>query len=395
MKLPVYLDNHSTTQLDPRVLAAMQPYFIEKFGNPSSKGHSFGWEAESAVEKSRKTLAHLINASPQEIYFTGSTTESINLIHFGIAESYAGRGNHIITSSIEHSAVLDSLRFLEKKGFQVTYLPVDENGFIDPEELEKQITRKTILVSIMTANNEIGVINNLSEIGSLCRSKNVLFHTDAAQGIGKTDFNAADMNIDAASFSGHKIYGPKGIGALYLKQGIKITPQFYGGGQEKGLRPGTLNVPGIVGMGKAVEIYLDEGHEEKKRITMMRDRLYADISENLEGVRLNGILEKRLYNNLNLRFDNIRSEDLLLEMRDLALSTGSACASESVKPSHVLKAIGLSDRQARSSVRIGLGRFTTEEEIEYASKRIIESVTKLRSVSPITKIEANYNGQQN
>ncbi len=389
MKLPVYLDNHSTTPVDPQVFSAMEPYFKEKFGNASSKGHSFGWEAESAVEKSRKTIAEFIGASPAEIYFTSGTTEAINILHFGIAESYSGRGTHIITSSIEHSAVLDSLRFLEKKGFSVTYLPVDEDGFIKIEQLERSIISRTILVSIMTANNEIGVINNLDEIGKICRTKGVLFHTDAAQGIGKTEFNAADMNISAASFSAHKIYGPKGTGALYLKKGIKITPQFYGGGQEKGLRPGTLNTPGIVGFGKAVEIYGDVRQKEEDQVRALRDNFYKKIISHLDGVHLNGKIEGRLYNNINLRFDGIRSEDLLLDLRDLALSTGSACASESVKPSHVLKAIGLNDAQARSSIRIGLGRFNTQEEIEYAANRIIESVNKLRSFSPITKIKVS------
>ncbi|MBZ0200083.1 MAG: cysteine desulfurase [Ignavibacteriaceae bacterium] len=390
--MKVYLDNHSTTQVDPRVFDVMTPYFLEKFGNPSSKGHSFGWEAEAAVDNSKKIISSFLDCEEDEIIFTAGATESINIAHLGVAQTLFPKGNHIVTTEYEHSAVLDSLNLLSKKGFEITILPLTKEGIVDPERLKDALTDKTILVSVMTANNEIGTVNDVNEIGRLCKERNIVFHTDATQAVGRLNLSFKNINADMLSFSSHKIYGPKGIGVLIIKNKFKLTPIMYGGGQQKGLRPGTLNVPGIVGTARAIEIFSTDMKEEVEKLKRLRDKMFLDISSNLEGVKLNGSRDKRLPNNLNLSFNGVRSDNLINELHNIAISTGSACASEALTPSPTLKAIGLSDDEALSSIRIGIGRFNTEDEINFSTKRIIETVEKLRNQSPNYMNAGKQNG---
>lgn len=390
LRFPIYLDNHATTPLDPRVLDAMLPYFTEKFGNSASRQHQFGWEAEAAVELARKQVAGLINANPKEIIFTSGATESINLALKGIAFAYSEKGKHIITTQIEHKATLDTCKRLEKFGFKVDYVPVDRYGLVDPDEIKKRITPETILVSVIFANNEIGTIEPIEEIGKICSEFGVLFHSDAAQALGKIPIDVQKLGIDLMSMSAHKLYGPKGVGALFIKKKtpkIKIIPIIDGGGHEGGLRSGTLNVPGIVGFGKACEIAGLEMSEESERIKKLRDKLQDGIMGSLEDVYLNGHPTQRLPNNLNLSFDGVESEAILMGMKEIAVSTGSACSSASVEKSHVLKAIGLSDDLIAGAIRFGLGRFNTEEEIDYTINRVVEVVKHLRKISPKYKLK--------
>lgn len=387
LKFPIYMDYHATTPLDPRVLQAMLPYFTEDFGNAASRTHAFGWRAEAAVEDARDTIARLINAeSGKEIVFTSGATESDNLAIKGVAEYYAEKGKHIVTSTIEHKAVLDSCKRLEKEGYQVTYLPAGKDGIVDPKEVEKALTDKTILVSIMLANNEVGTIQPIQEIGKLTRARGALFHVDAVQGLGKTPFDVRAMNVDLASLTAHKIYGPKGVGALYVRRSkprVRLGAQMDGGGHERGNRSGTLNVPGIVGFAKACEILEREGAEEAKRIGALRDRLYARITSELDQVILNGSMEHRLPNNLNISLAFVEGEGLMMAIKDVAVSSGSACTSASLEPSYVLRSMGLDEDLAHSSIRFGLGRFTTEEEVDYVAKLVIDKVKKLRDMSPL------------
>ncbi len=386
MKTPIYLDNHATTPMDPRVLDAMLPYFTEKFGNAASRNHSFGWESEVAVENARKQIASLIGASPKEIIFTSGATESNNLAIKGVAEMYAERGNHIITAATEHKAVLDTCKHLEKRGYRVTYLPLQQNGLIDLEMLKAAFTDKTILVTIMYANNEIGVIQPIAEIGRMCKERGVLFHTDAVQAVGKVPVNVIADNIDILSLTGHKIYGPKGVGALYVRRRnprVQITSQMDGGGHERGMRSGTLNVPGIVGLGEACAIAQKEMAEEAKRLGYLRDKLRNKLEAELDEVYINGTMEHHLPNNLNISFAYVEGESLLMGINDIAVSSGSACTSATREPSYVLKALGAGDDIAHSSIRFGLGRFNTEEEVDYAAAKVIDVVRKLRELSPL------------
>ncbi|MGA2714356.1 MAG: IscS subfamily cysteine desulfurase [Bryobacteraceae bacterium] len=386
MKTPIYLDNHATTQMDPRVLDAMLPYFTQYFGNAASRNHEFGWVAEQAVDKARKQIADLIGASAREIIFTSGATESDNLAIKGVAEMYAEKGNHIITAATEHKAVLDTCKKLEKNGYRVTYLPVKGDGLIDLDMLRESITDKTILVTIMYANNEIGVIQPVAEIGKICREKGVLFHTDGVQAIGKVPVDVNKDNIDLMSITAHKLYGPKGVGALYVRRKaprVQLTAQMDGGGHERGMRSGTLNVPGIVGLGEACAICQREMPEETKRLRYLRDKLRSKLEAGLDEIYLNGSWEHRLPHSLNLSFAYVEGESLLMGINDVAVSSGSACTSATLEPSYVLKALGLGDDIAHSSIRFGIGRFNTEEEIDYVADKLIDVVRKLRELSPL------------
>ena len=380
--LPIYLDNHATTPLDPRVLEAMLPYLTGKFGNAASRNHSFGWEAQTAVEAARKQIADAIGAHSSEIVFTGGATESDNLAIKGIAEAYAEKGNHIITAVAEHKAVLDTCKRLEQHGFKVTYLPVQPDGLVNLERLKDAFTDKTILVSIMAANNEVGTLQPLEEIGKLCRERGVLFHSDAVQALGKVPLNVDQMNLDLASLTAHKLYGPKGCGALYVRGTVRLTALIDGGGHEHGMRSGTLNVPGIVGFAKAVAIARAEMPDESLRISALRDRLKDKLSAGLDQIVVNGSMERRLPGNLNVSFRFVEGEPLMLGLRDIAVSSGAACTTEKIDPSHVLKALGLSDDDAQGAIRFGVGRFNTEAEIDYVAERVIEVVNSLRELSP-------------
>lgn len=387
MKLPIFLDNHSTTPMDPRVLETMLPFFVEKFGNAASRNHAFGWEAEEAVENARKQIAKLIKADPKEIVFTSGATESDNLALKGVLEMYKEKGHHIITSSTEHRAVLDTAKSLEAKGLAtVTYLPVDKQGMVNPEDVRKAITDKTVLISVMLANNEIGTINPVQEIGRIAKEKGILFHCDATQGVGKIPVDVQAMGIDLMSFTAHKMYGPKGVGALYVRKKnprVRIAAQMDGGGHERGMRSGTLPVPLIVGFGKACELCEQEMAKESVRLAAMRDRLQAGIMAALDECYLNGHPTDRLPGNLNISFAYVEGESLLMGMKDIALSSGSACTSATLEPSYVLRALGVGTELAHSSIRFGLGRFTTDEEIDYTIKKVIEIVNKLREMSPL------------
>ena len=387
IKTPIYMDYHATTPVDPRVLDAMLPYFNEKFGNAASRSHIYGWTAEEAVSTSREKIAALIGASnPKEIVFTSGATEADNMAIKGVAEFYKDKGNHIITTVIEHKAILDTCKRLEKEGYEVTYLPVDAQGMVSAESVAKAITDKTILVSVMLANNEVGTVQPIAEIGKITRARGVLFHSDAVQGIGKVPFNVETMNVDLASITAHKMYGPKGIGALYVRRSkprVRITAQMDGGGHEFGMRSGTLNVPGIVGFGRAAELMLAEGAADAKKLIALRDHLYKRLTTELDSVNLNGSWEHRLPGNLNVSFSFVEGEAMLMAIKDVCVSSGSACTSASLEPSYVLHAMGIGDDLAHSSIRFGLGRFNTLEEVDYVADLVISKVNKLREMSPL------------
>ena len=391
VKLPIYLDNNATTRMDERVFEAMKPYFTEYFGNAASRNHSFGWQAEDAVDHARETIARAIGADAKEIVFTSGATESDNLAIKGIAQMYASKGDHIITLTTEHKAVLDTCKALEREGKRVTYLPPTKEGFVDLEQLRDAITDKTILVTIMHANNEVGVIQDIEAIGKLCHEKGVIFHTDSTQSIGKVPFDVQKMNVDLASISGHKIYGPKGVGALYVRKKsprVKLSAQIDGGGHERGMRSGTLNVPGIVGLGKALEICIEEMGSETKRVQAMRDKMWMDLQAELDEIYINGPdpLDKpewRLPGNLNVSFAFVEGEALMMGIKDIAVSSGSACTSASLEPSYVLKGLGVGEDLAHTSIRFGIGRFNTQEECDYTVAKVIETVKHLREMSPL------------
>ncbi|MBV8189227.1 MAG: IscS subfamily cysteine desulfurase [Alphaproteobacteria bacterium] len=382
---PIYLDYQATTPLDPRVLEAMMPYFTYKFGNPHSRSHSYGWEAEEAVEKARAQIAKLIGGDEKEVIFTSGATESNNLAIKGVAEFYKDRRSHIVTTVTEHKCVLDTCRHLEQQGFSVTYLPVQKSGLVDLEQLRAAVTDKTVVVSIMAVNNEIGVIQPLAEIGKICREKGAFFHTDAAQAVGKIPLDVEAMNIDLMSISGHKIYGPKGIGALYVRRRprVRLVALINGGGQERGFRSGTLPTPLCVGIGEAAEIAMKEMDSEAKRLKKLQDRMLTGLQSKLPEIYVNGDLEHRIPGNLNISFAYVEGESLMMGIKGLSVSSGSACTSASLEPSYVLRALGVDEELAHTSLRIGLGRFTTETEVDTAVDELVRHVNKLREMSPL------------
>jgi cysteine desulfurase len=386
VKLPIYMDNHATTPVDPRVVDAMLPYFTEKFGNAASRNHSFGWAGEEAIEIARAQIASLIGATPKEIIFTSGATESDNLMIKGVAEMYREKGNHIITQAIEHKAVLDTCKRLEKYGYEVTYLPVQKDGRVDPEDVRKAITPKTILITIMYANNEIGIINPVQEIGKIAKEHGIIFAVDGVQAVGKIPVDVQKDNIDLLAISGHKIYGPKGVGALYVRRRnprVQLSAIIDGGGHERGMRSGTLNVTGIIGLGKACEIAQQEMAQEGERLRGLRDRLRAGLEAKLDEVFVNGSWEHRLPNNLSMSFAYVEGESLLMGINDVAVSSGSACTSATLEPSYVLKALGVGEDLAHTSIRFGLGRFNTQDEVDYVIDKMVQVVTKLRELSPL------------
>ena len=385
-KTPIYLDYHATTPVDPRVLDAMIPFFTTVFGNAASRNHAFGWSAETAVEEARQSIAKMIGAEAKEIIFTSGATESNNIALRGVAEMYRDKGNHIITVKTEHKSVIDTAKFLESQGYEVTFLPVDEFGLIRIADLEAAITDKTILISVMAANNETGVLQPIEEIGVIAKSRGIIFHCDAVQAIGRIPVDIQKWKVDLLSLSAHKIYGPKGVGALYTRRKsprVRLSPIIFGGGHERGMRSGTLNVPGIVGFGKAIQIAMDEMAAESSRVKKLRDRLQSGLQAKIDYIKLNGHPEKRLPNNLNISFAYVEGEALMMAIKEIAVSSGSACTSASLEPSYVLRAMGVGDDMAHSSIRFGLGRFTTEDEIDFTIEKVTEAVARLREMSPL------------
>ena len=386
MKLPIYLDYNATTPVDPQVVEAMMPFFTESFGNAASRNHAFGWQVERVVEDAREFIGSAIGADGKEIVFTSGATESDNLAILGVAEFYQKKGKHIITSPIEHKAVIDPCQALEQRGYEITFLDVDKDGCIDLKQLEESIREDTILVSLMAGNNEIGTINPIKEIGEITRAKGVIFHTDATQGVGKIPIDVDEMKIDLLSMTAHKMYGPKGVGALYVrrkKPRVRLSPIMFGGGHERGMRSGTLNVTGIVGFAKALELSISEISSEAERLIGLRQRLFERLSAELDYIFLNGHPTQRLPNNLNLSFGYVEGESLMMGVSDLAVSSGSACTSASLEPSYVLRALGVGDDLAHSSIRFGMGRFTKIEEIDYTADKMIVAVKRLREMSPL------------
>ncbi|MBI5722806.1 MAG: IscS subfamily cysteine desulfurase [Planctomycetes bacterium] len=386
VKLPIYMDNNATTPIDPRILEAMMPYLTGEFGNAASKHHVFGWRAEEAVENARQQVAELIHASPKEIVFTSGATESDNLAIKGVAEAYRERGNHIITCLTEHKAVLDTCKYLEKNGCEVAYLTPDSTGQVGPQQIEQAITDKTILITLMAANNETGTLHQIAEIGRLAKQRDIIFHSDATQAVGKIPIDVEAMGLDLMSLSAHKLYGPKGVGALYVRgrgPRVRIAIQMHGGGHERGMRSGTLNVPGIVGLGEACRLAQQEMDHESPRLSAMRDALQSAIMSRLDHVQINGHPIQRLPNTLNVSFEYVEGEALMMKIKDVAVSSGSACTSASLTPSHVLHAMGVPDELAHGSIRFSLGRFNTPQEADYAAEHIVQAVGELRELSPL------------